>query len=273
MIALLVVMLQVQAEIVERRFAGASQELRLLAPALVAQMVPGQPVLVRAGWGRDPFLRRTFYPIGIDRETWLLRLSPGGDWGYAWLSTAPIGTTVDCLGPIGNGYVVPPGTRNLLCLGEEQATWYLLPLVEQAAAPPTLAGRAAGMAVTLACEALSERDVIPPSRLPPTVELFLSTLDGSQGRRGRLDALLSEWLVWADAVVAAGSLQFYERLHLATQNARFQIERGFMQVLYPAPILCGTGACQACRVELVSGRRRACLRGPVFDLLDLRPSP
>ncbi len=272
-------MLQAQAEIVERRFIGASQELRLYAPALVAQLSPGQPVLVRAGWGRDPYLRRTFYPVGIEGDTWLLRIAPGSDFACAWLSAAPIGATIDCFGPVGIGYSLPPGTRNLLCLGEEGMSWYLLPLAAQAAAPPDISGRPAGLAVTFAAEGVSGRDLVPAPRLPATVEYHLATLDGSVGRRGRLagpaggaggTGLLAELLPWADVLCAAGSLAFYDRLWAALQVARFSPPRGFAQVLYPAPILCGVGACQACRVDLVNGRRRACLRGPVFDILDLK---
>jgi dihydroorotate dehydrogenase electron transfer subunit len=263
-------MLQVQAEIVERRFLGASQELRLYAPALAGVLNPGQPVLVRAAWGRDPYLRRPYYPIGIDGESWLLRLAPAGDWGHAWLSAAPIGATVDCLGPVGIGYALSPGIRNLLCLGEEGASWSLLPLIEQAAAAPGLGGRPAGMAVTVAVEGMRARDLLPANRLPPLVEYHLATLDGSQGHHGRLEALLADWLAWADVVCAAGSLPFYERLWSAAHTVRYRLERGFVQVLYQAPILCGVGACQSCRVDLATGRRRACLRGPVFDLVDVR---
>jgi dihydroorotate dehydrogenase electron transfer subunit len=263
-------MLQVQAEIVDRKFSGAAQELRLAAPALAAQLNPGQPVLVRSGWGRDPFLRRAFYPIAISGEGFTLRLLPGGDLGQAWLAAAPAGTEVDCLGPVGFGFGIPPGTRNLLCLGEEAAAWMLLPLVAQAVEPPGADGRPGGLVVTLAVEALGSRDLLPASRLPPTVEYHLATLDGSQGRRGRLGGLLNELLAWADVVCAAGSLAFYDRLHAAVQAARYNPPRGFCQVHHAGQILCGVGSCQACRVDLATGRRRACLRGPVFDLLDLR---
>jgi dihydroorotate dehydrogenase electron transfer subunit len=262
-------MLQVQAEIVERRYRGATQELRLEAPALAAVLSPGQPVLLRAGWGRDPFLRRAFYPIGIDAASFTVRLPPSADLGHAWLAAAPPGSTVDCLGPVGIGFTIPPGTRNLLCAGEEAAAWSLLPLIDRALEPAG-PGRGTPITVALAAEGLNARDLVPATRLPPTVEYHLATLDGSQGHRGRLNTLLPELLPWADAICAAGSPAFYDRLHAAIQATRFSPERGFCQVLYSVPILCGTGACQACRVDLAAGRRRACIRGPVFDLLDLR---
>ena len=63
-------MLQLTAELIERQTHGSAQELRLHAPELARQLSPGQAVLVRTGWGREPYLRRTFHPIAVDNETW-----------------------------------------------------------------------------------------------------------------------------------------------------------------------------------------------------------
>ena len=61
------------------------------APELARRLVPGQAVLVKCGWGLEPYLRRTFYPIAIDAETWTLRVPPSGDWGHAWLRARALG--------------------------------------------------------------------------------------------------------------------------------------------------------------------------------------
>ena len=94
-------MLQTAAELIDRRTTGPAQELTLRAPELARALVPGQAVLVKCGWGLESYLRRTFYPIAVDDETWTLRVPPGGDWGHAWLRAAPVGTGIDCLGPVG----------------------------------------------------------------------------------------------------------------------------------------------------------------------------
>jgi hypothetical protein len=70
-------MLQTTAELIDRRTAGPAQELTLRAPELTRALVPGQAVLVKCGWGLEPYLRRTFYPIAVDDETWTLRVPPG----------------------------------------------------------------------------------------------------------------------------------------------------------------------------------------------------
>jgi dihydroorotate dehydrogenase electron transfer subunit len=256
--------LQVTAELLERRTYGPAQELRLGAPDLVGRLSAGQAVLVRAGWGLEPFLRRTFYPVALDAESWSLRLPPSGDWGHAWLRAAPVGTAVDCLGPVGKGYSIAPGARNVLCLGEEEAAWALLPVV--------MGADAAGLATAFAVQSVRARDVVPPGRLPAAVEYRVVRGEGGSDDARRLASTLGEWLAWADALLAAGSPAFYASLAEAIKAARFGVNRGFAQALtMQQSFFCGTGACHACVADLPGGRRRVCLRGPVFDLLDLLP--
>ena len=269
-------MLQLAATLIERCTAAAALELRLRAAALARSLTPGQAVLVQAGWGIEPYLRRTFYPIGLDDDSCVVRVPPDGDWGHAWLRAAAIGAQVDCLGPVGIGYRMPAGVRNLLCLGEEDpatvaasgcSAWALLPAIEQAARN--------GLTVTFAMEAPTARDLIEAQRLPAVVEYHTAVRprrpaawSGATTNEG-VAQFLPELLPWADVVLAAGSLTFYSRLATAVRAARGGLPRGFAQILYPAAFLCGVGACQACVADLTAGRRRICQRGPVLDLLDV----
>ena len=70
-------MLQTTAELIDRRTTGPAQELTLRAPELARALVSGQAVLVKCGWGLEPYLRRTFYPIAVDDETRTLRVLSG----------------------------------------------------------------------------------------------------------------------------------------------------------------------------------------------------
>jgi dihydroorotate dehydrogenase electron transfer subunit len=261
-------MLQTTATLITRTTAGPAQELTLRAPELARALVPGQAVLVKCGWGLEPYLRRTFYPIALDDETWTLRMPPGGDWGHAWLRAAPVGTGIDCLGPVGVGYLVPVGVRNVLCIGVGDWSWTLLPVVTQAADR--------GLSVALAMEARTPRELIPAQRLPAAVEYHALTADGrriesqwAELLTGSASGAQPGLLAWADVVVAAAPLAFYGQLAAAVKAVRYEISRGFAQVLYPASFLCGSGACQTCVADVAGGRRRVCLRGPVFDLADV----
>ena len=261
-------MIQITATLIERQTSGPNQELRLRAPVLTRALAPGQAILVKAGWGLEPYLRRTFHAIAIDDETWTLRVPPGGDWGHAWLRAAPLGTELDCLGPVGIGFSLPANARNVLCLGEGDEAWALLPVIALA--------DAAGVSVTLAVEAFTGRDLLPAQRLPATVEYHTALRQrrpiARPGAAPLLEGVaqfLPELLPWADTVMAAGSLEFYAVLATAVRAARFELTHGFVQVLYPATFLCGVGVCQACVADLHGGRRRVCLRGPVLDLTEV----
>ena len=70
-------MLQTAVELIDRRTAGPAQELTLRAPELARVLAPGQAVLVKCGWGLEPYLRRTFYPLAVDGESWALRVLSG----------------------------------------------------------------------------------------------------------------------------------------------------------------------------------------------------
>ncbi len=268
-------MIQTAATLIERRTFGPGQELRLQAPVLARSLTAGQAVLVQTGWGNMPYLRRIFYPIALDDESWTLRIPADGDWGHAWLRATTIGAMVDCLGPVGVGFSLPVGSRNVLCLGEDVPTsaaghgvsaWALLPAIVQAVRE--------GRAVAFAMEAVASRDLIPASRLPAAVEYHTATRSPrSAGQPASATAgvaqFLPELLPWADVVLAAGSPAFYHELAMAVRSIRYKLGRGFAQILYPAAFLCGVGACQACVADLAAGRRRICQRGPVLDLVDL----
>lgn len=254
-------MVQAKAKIVERESERGYVHLKLRAARLAARLAPGQPVLIRAGAGLDPYLPRTFYPLAIEEDSLDIRIPPDADRGHAWLRTRSVGQTLDCLGPVGRGFIVPDHARHLLCLGEGEWAWALLSLVERASAR--------GAAVTLGVEAVSAARAVPPRRLPLSVEYRLATIDGSRGRKGRLREFWSDLLPWADAIAAAGSLTFLSELASAIEEHRLLLPRGYAQALYPISFFCGVGACQACVRDVAGGHRRVCLRGPVFDLVDM----
>ncbi|MCU0510498.1 MAG: hypothetical protein MUC34_19425 [Anaerolineae bacterium] len=236
-------------------------ELTLRAPELARLLAPGQPVLVKAGPTLSPYLRRTLYPIALRADDFTLRIAPSADWGDAWLRSAPAGAEVDCLGPVGTGFALHAGTRNLLCVGEGEAAWRLLPLVEWA--------DEAGVAVALVVGAPSARSGLPAARLPASVEYHLVTSDGAANVARPLLSTLSDLLPWAETLCASASLDVYGGLADTVRQARFTLTRGFAQAIYPTQFLCGTGACQGCVADVAGGRRRVCLRGPVFDLADI----
>lgn len=252
---------QVIATLAERRPTGPALELVLAAPEIARLLAPGQSVLVKAGPALSPYLRRTFYPVDLGADDFTIRIPPSTDWGDAWLRVAPVGAEVDCLGPVGNGFSVESGVRNVLCVGEGASAWSLLPLINWA--------DAAGLSVTFVVGARGTRGVLPAVRLPASVEYHLVTTDGAPDVIRPLMSTLSDLLPWADVLCAALPVAAYALLGETVRTARYALSRGFAQAIYGTQFLCGTGACQSCVADMAGGRRRVCLRGPVFDLVDL----
>jgi hypothetical protein len=153
--------------------------------------------------------------------------------GHPYSRLAP-GASLNVLGPVGRGFRLPKKNGHLLVIAGSLER--LLPTIETALQQ--------GLAVT----ALTPRSA---DLLPSDVEIS----------RGPLNAELA---TWADLVA----------LDVADPGARAQHIRGlapsrghgYVQALIAPPMPCGTGACQACWVDLppAHARKLACVEGPVF---------
>lgn len=248
------------ATLLSRSELGPGLLLRLHLPAL-RDCQPGQFFMLRAGDGWAPFLRRPLFPAGIDGETLIVWGDPQSDPGIAWLAARPEGAALDLLGPLGRGFSLHRQQRRLLLVAESPCVGPLLALIT-----PHLDGEGN---VGLLLEAPSARELLPPATLPPAVEYHTATVDGSAGLHGDLGDMMPRALAWADAVCAAGSASFLRRLKAHIGELRFGQRRGFAQALAPAHLACGVGACLCCLTDSGRGQHRACVRGPVFDLVDL----
>lgn len=180
-------------------------------------------------------------------------LPPVADPGYRWLAEQPAGSTLNLIGPLGQGFVLQPLARNLL-------------LVTDAAHLPLLFGLIAPLLNRGGRVALLLQTTAPPpaalrQRLPIPVELRLATTEAEWRQH------LAESGRWADQVCAALPNDAYVGLAAALRQVRFRLESGFAQVLVAADLACGIGACLACTIPLADGSyTRACIHGPVFDL-------
>jgi hypothetical protein len=139
----------------------------------------------------------------------------------------------------------------------------------------------AAPAVALIVEAGTRGQLPRPARFPPTLELTLVTRDGSTGYLGPLEndgptpvgverALprLRELVAWAECICIAGDMARYPALARLIRDVRFQSRPDFAQALVRVSMPCGVGVCDICRVTTRHGERRACVDGPVFDLMD-----
>lgn len=232
--------------------------LRLQLPGSDRPCQPGQFFLLRTSSHWFPYLRLPLFPAAIEPQTILLWGVPARDPSLSWLIDQPDGTVLDLLGPIGKGFGIHAHQKHLLLVAQADRLAALLSLVN-----PQLDRQGS---VGLLLEASTQADLLPPGLLPPAVEYYTFTQDDTSGQ---WELLLDRALPWADAVCAAGSTSFLRRLKERLEHGRFGIRSGFAQALAPVPLPCGSGACLACLVDSGRGWHRACVRGPVFDIVEL----
>src|SRR3954453_9149209 len=109
-----------QATVTENRALGGGYFiLRLAGCASLSAAKPGQFVMIRGAWGRDPLLPRAFSlmsvaPAGGTADV----LARTGGRGTALLERSPPGAEVDVRGPLGTTFPAPePESVVLLVAG------------------------------------------------------------------------------------------------------------------------------------------------------------
>ncbi len=232
--------------------------LDLYAPYIAQAVQPGQYCMVRCGdtQATDPLLRRPFFLHATQRarQQCSLLVAASGR-GSAWLTRQPEHARLDILGPMGHGWEIRPGVRNLLLIGDGAAI-AALTLLAQVAIEQELA-------VTLLCQFANDAEVYPPTLLAPEIEYHVTT--ATNGERPLLERI-GDSLAWADAVYCSVSLETAQTLYQRYERLR---QKHIAQSLITRPLVCANGACLTCAIETQAGSKLVCRDGPVFTLEEL----
>jgi dihydroorotate dehydrogenase electron transfer subunit len=241
--------------------------LALAAPAIAAAAAPGQFVMLKAGTGFDPLLRRPFsvFETIRDRQGTVVglsilskRIGPS----TARLYDARPGDIVACLGPLGRPFtIVEPPTEAWMVAGGVGLAPFAL-----------LAGslRARDVTCTLFYGARGAGELFYLDFFRSLgVNLVLTTEDGSLAERGRVTAPLERRL---RALPPSASVMLYacgpEGMLAATARIAAAYRRP-CQVSVERIMACGLGGCYSCVVPMRDERGRphnvrSCLSGPVL---------
>lgn len=251
-----------QAEIIGHTTQiGDASLITLRTPEGIAQrMKPGQfvNVLSRHDISSDPLLRRPYSPYRVDpaNNTFSLLVRPFGR-GSAWLVDQPIGTVLDVMGPLGNGFDVSSKSERILMIAGGVGVAPLVHLTDTALER--------GQSVTFLMGAATADTLLAANELPSAVEYIVATDDGSQGHHGFVTDLVPEYLTWADTVFACGPDPMLRSLNNVVKQHRFgRTPRVYVSV--ERPMACGVGVCLGCMVETRRGMVTSCVDGPVYDI-------
>jgi dihydroorotate dehydrogenase electron transfer subunit len=260
------------------RLSSDYNVLALAAPQIASNATPGQFVMLKAGNGLEPLLRRPFSVFEILKEA-------GRPIGFSILNKrigpstrllfdARPGDAVQCLGPLGRPFVAvaPPDDAWLVAGGVGLAPFATL----------AEALRAQGTAVTLYYGARSGGELFFLDDFEKLgVQLVLTTEDGSRGERGRVTLPLERDLarrgvraqptVTPDAATH-GDVMVYAcgpEPMLAAVAKLAQTHGRPSQVSVERVMGCGLGGCYSCVIPIKTGGGRphyvrSCIAGPTF---------
>ena len=250
--------MQVETGIVKEHFdIGAGyRRLTLSAPEVCPQVKPGQFIHLRVPGLGESLLRRPFSIYRAENGTISILYKQVG-LGTHELALLPVGKPADFIGPLGNGFPLPPpaeATPVLVAGGYGVAPLYLLARNLDRKGIVFVGGRTAE---DLLC--LEDFRGIG-------WEVSLTTEDGSAGLQGRVTDALDRWLPDAGKVI----------LYACGPDGMLQaLDERFVRMALPGWLSldkhmgCGVGACLACvqRVHTEDGQtawKRCCCDGPVF---------
>lgn len=157
---------------------------------------------------------------------------------HPWAALEP-GAVLDLLGPFGAGWALPTGASRLLIVAEQPAR--------------VLAVMRAALAQN-ASVVWAWREAVPDwaaTLLPAEVEFHIGTLT----------AEVAEW-----AEVALLDVPEPGATAAMLRDRRPLRPAGFVQAFCVPLMPCGVGACQACWVATMRGKRLACVDGPIVAI-------
>ncbi len=234
-----------------------SQTITFKCPEIAREARPGQFVMVSCG-GECVLPRPFSIHHVINREDVKLYFSvlENGK-GTGWLSQRQEGDTVELLGPLGNGFSIYPSSRKLLLVAGGMGVASLYFLAEETFKKKN--------SVTMMCGTAIENRY-PIDYLTHGIKTFITTEDGSAGKKGKITEFISEYIDWADQIFACGPMPMYRDMY----GQREKLLKGKpVQVSLEVRMGCGRGVCYGCTVKTKRGLKQVCKDGPVFDLDDV----
>jgi len=220
---------------------------------------PGQFVHIKVGEGITPLLRR---PISIanickERDEFSIIYRRQGE-GTTVLSKKMIGEQVDVLGPLGNGFPLEgmEKGKTALLIGGGVGVPPLYELSKQL--------KQLGVRVIHILGFQSETSIFYRKEFSELDRTFISTVDGSVGRKGFVTDILDQEQFSFDRIYSCGPIPMLKAL-----EERFADKELYISL--EERMGCGIGACFACVRKVKNGEhdysyKKVCSDGPVFHV-------
>ncbi|WP_110520215.1 iron-sulfur cluster-binding protein [Herpetosiphon llansteffanensis] len=246
-----------QTVILDQQQLNSQYGLLTVASQQLASAQPGQWAMLHHGLGNDPFLRSRAWIIATNRSSTATLALDLHDPLLATIARLPKASELDVLGPLGRP-LSSDGQKATLLIAEGNAIYSLLFYAQRITET--------GAPVLLLASANDELRV-PPFVLPAEIE-YLATSDDVLDlleSSGKLDSPL----VWANRLLAAGSVDLANRLSQRIRRERYAWQQGFAAFIVDQAYPCGIGMCGACWQNTRQQPKLLCSHGPALDLREL----
>jgi len=240
--------------------------MRLKAPEITQDALPGQFIHIKCSKDNYPLLRRPLSIHRIDKEKGeiFILFQVVGE-GTKLLAQKVIGDDLDIMGPIGNGFNIYPESRKIMIVGGGIGVAPLLALCEESIRQ--------GKEVRVLIGALKKELVIGEESFKILgAKVDVATDDGSYKYEGLVTDLFERtikegWL--ADQIFACGPKSMLKKISEIALQANINY-----QVSMEERMACGVGACLGCVCKIKTKDKkeykvkyeykRVCVDGPVF---------
>lgn len=231
--------------------------LKILSPELTSIIKPGQFLNIRVSERVFPLLRRPFSVCDVEGDHLFLLFNIMGE-GTNILAHKPIGSTLDILGPLGNGFYLEGDYDTAVIvaggLGAAPFPFVTRKLREKKNIISFIGGR-------------TKDDVITYN----LINVKEASDDGSRGFKGNVVQLLEQNLNQLQSqkikIFACGPTAMLRALKDFCLRNDFECE-----VSTECAMACGFGICQGCPIESTTDHDKyllVCKDGPVFNIKDV----
>jgi dihydroorotate dehydrogenase electron transfer subunit len=231
--------------------------LKVFAPEISSVVQPGQFLNVRISERVYPLLRRPFSVCNVEGDHLYLMFNIMGE-GTNILAHKPLGSAIDMLGPLGNGFNLNGDYDTAVIaaggLGAAPFPFLTKAINNEKEIITFIGGR-------------TYHDVIKYG----LNNINIATDDGSEGYKGNVVQLLNENL----ELLKSKKIKFFACGPIPMLKAlkRFCIENNFeCEASTECAMACGFGICQGCPIESANNPSKyllVCKDGPVFNIRDV----
>lgn len=242
-------------EVIERRSWTHAALLRLQCQDVLPEIRGGQFVQVRVDGGRHTYLRRpiSIHDVNCQNNTIDLLIQEKHE-GTKILCGLPVGSKVNLVYPLGNGFTMPDGDDEMLLVGGGIGIAPLLYFAK-------MIKGTGNKKVSFLLGGRSSSDLLLLERFREVGEVFVTTNDGSLGEHG----FVTQHSLWNskkfNKIYACGPMPMMKAVAKVAREKDIWCE-----VSLENQMACGIGACLCCVENTTEGNVCVCKEGPVFNI-------